>query len=137
VEVYELEETIATILRGARKLFAILVMIHHEAIIVDFMTKDQLQASWLDARLPFSQLELETIIPDAAEEFYENQWLFTAPILSRRFHHRDLAPDTILPFVKSDYLGAGAFGQMYKVVLHPHHQKLGYLAKDGVRSSLT
>ena len=116
-------------------MFAILTILRREGDIIHFITNDQLQGYRIDFRLPFPRASLELIIPDLADEFYEVQWQFTAPIFSRQFHHRLLDLDTVPPFTTSKFIGQGAFGRIHEVTLHRKHHKLDHLTRDGVSKS--
>jgi len=121
IEVRHREEVVQTILAGARKTFAILVIIHQVPCITAFMNRDQLLPSTIDDKLPFSLSKLQEIMHHDADEFYEKQWEFIAPVFSRIRAHRLLDEDTILPFTHSTLLGVGGFGRVYETIIHPQH----------------
>ncbi|RTE68477.1 hypothetical protein BHE90_017145 [Fusarium euwallaceae] len=63
--------------------------------------------------------------PARREHFYEQQWKFLAPIFTPEKPDANVAPRTILPFVK---LGpnrkTGLFSTVYKVEIHADHQSV-------------
>lgn len=131
------QETLELILKGGKKTFAILVSIYRTERIVDFIETDQLQASKIDSKLPYSsRADLGRILPKAdAAEFFEKQWEFTAPIFRRRAGHRCLHERAIFPFLESSVQGEGSFGNIYKVELHNSHSLAAFQAqKHPVRS---
>lgn len=132
LEFQEIARTAEVIVHGGQKTFAILLTIHEESAISDFIAWDQMQCYSLDYRLPVQKASIAFLLPDTAERFYEEQWTFVAPVFSRNFHHRNLDRLTIMPFIRSESLGEGAFGTVYEVELHPQHHELHYLSKEGV-----
>lgn len=132
LEPFQIKPAVDAIVNGGRKTFAILVMIRHAEAILHFIANDHLQGQRIDSRLPFSKESVQSIAPHVAEEFYEEQWHFTAPILSRQFHHRTLDAETILPFVQSLFRGEGAFGKVHQITVHRSHQRLGFQQGDHV-----
>jgi hypothetical protein len=123
IEVQHQEETISIIISGARKIFAILILIHNEVLIRKFVEHDQFQIEKLDAKLPLSEPGLASIIGNSpAKNFFQKQWMFVSPYFRNDLSHRTLDPDVVLPFILSSSIGRGAFGSVSEVVLHPHHQ---------------
>lgn len=123
LEPFEIDDTVKAVFAGAKKVFAVLLLNHHEALIKFFIRNDQLQSKQLDSKLPFSLSTLEKIMPTGASQFYEKQWEFTAPIFTKYTTHRVLDKDTILPFLESEKLSEGGFGMVYSIVIHPAHCK--------------
>ena len=118
INVVDLDETSQVVFQGARKIFAILVMLDEPCLILNFIASDQYQASsTLDHKLPLSEATLRTIVPRLAERFYELQWEYLIPALNRSTVNRSLAPETILPFVKERYIGEGGFGVVYATTM--------------------
>ena len=63
----------------------------------------------------------------AIRQFCERQWLALAPIFelsSSAVRHYNFAPGTIMPFLEGEALRSGGFGEVWKVRIHPAHQKL-------------
>ena len=137
IEVRHREEAVQTILAGARKTFAILVIIHQVSRITAFMNRDQLLTSTIDDKLPFSLSQLQEIMRHDADEFYEKQWEFIAPVFSRMRAHRLLDDDTILPFTNSTLLGVGGFGRVYETIIHPQHLGIPSSSYGQVRRTCT
>ena len=129
IEAYKREEVVQVILKGAKKIFAILVLMVHESSIQSFIEQDHLQDGPLDAKLPFQRSALDKILDQhLAEEFCRTQWTVAAPLLRDDLSHRLLEDDIILPFSKNKRLGCGAFGVVYEIVLDARHQGVW---KDG------
>ncbi|KAF2826432.1 kinase-like protein [Ophiobolus disseminans] len=118
-----------TILSGARKTFAILVLINQESNILRFIEHDDFQDQPLDSKLPIPLDSLMRIIPHAAEEFFEEQRRLTVPIFTQQLIHRYFSDETILPFISVRALGQGGFGQVHEVTLPWTHQR--YVKKPG------
>lgn len=130
---YRVRDIVDKIMKGGRKVFAILVLLKgEEARILDFMKHDQFQHSPLDFKLPFSMETLGGIIPEIAEEFYRMQWDFVAPVFSRGVVHRELHERTKLPFAQDILIGDGGFGVVYEIELHPDHQILPFIPNEDV-----
>ena len=132
-------ENIELIRQGGKKTFAILVSIYKADRIVNFIENEQLQKVGIDSKLPYSsRADLEKILPKIdAVDFFERQWEFTAPVFRRRSGHRCLYERTIFPFLESQILGEGSFGNVYKETLHASHIATNFLAhKSLVRPSL-
>jgi serine/threonine protein kinase len=57
------------------------------------------------------------------EDFYDAQWLFLAPVFSGSRVQYDLAPDCVLPFLKTEEKDARqhTFGSITKVRIHTDH----------------
>jgi hypothetical protein len=122
-----------TILKGGQKLFAILVLLKgEETRILEFVKHDQHSALPLDSRLPFSLETLTTIVPDIAVEFYETQWDLLAPVFTKGVLHRELHDLIRLPFVRSEHVGEGGFGDVYRIELEAHHQTLPFIPVEDV-----
>jgi hypothetical protein len=94
-----------------------------EPLIVNFLRRDQLLRTRLDEKLPRQVDELVVILKSKAiaEEFYEFQWQFLAPVFSELKVHRLLHEETILPFLAEEYLGQGGFGKVYRTRIHESH----------------
>jgi hypothetical protein len=122
-ENYKLEELVENIFRGARKIFAILLLNSHERYITKFIAGDQLQSSQLDYKLPFDLGQLQNLMSGGhAALFYDKQWEFTAPVFTPSVLRRSLQHDTILPFTKEQKVGSGGFGDVYLLDIDPNHQ---------------
>lgn len=121
LEAFQIYETASAVFAGSRKVFAVLLLIHHEGLIQRFICNDQFRPKELDSKLPFSLSTLKDIIPTAASQFYEKQWEFTAPIFTKYTTHRILDKDIILPFVGSEKLAEGGFGRVYRTIIHSDH----------------
>lgn len=123
VEAYLRKEAVHFILRGSKKIFAVLVLMGKEQSIVDFIEHDHLQNQRQDSKLPFRRSELGEILDDElAEEFCRTQWVVSAPYFRNDMSHRLLNEDTILPFSKNFKIGSGAFGTVFEITIDARHQ---------------
>ncbi len=123
IEPYAVQEITQTVEAGARKVFAILVLMREGQKIAAFLEHHlQSDGQTLDSRLPFFESELKMVLnPDLASEFEELQWEFIAPIFSHRLLHRNLQMDSRLPFIESRKIGGGGFAYVYEVVIPAGH----------------
>ncbi|KAL8723337.1 MAG: hypothetical protein Q9181_007303 [Wetmoreana brouardii] len=116
------DEIVERVTHGGRRLFATLTLINRPVLILKFIENDQLIPRGLDSSLPFSLPTLQDILPTAdADDFFEKQWEFTAPVLSRCQGHRILNEHTRFPFMDSTLLEEGGFGKVFEVEVHPDH----------------
>lgn len=70
---YHVQETSDAVIRGAHRIFAILVLLGKAELISKFIEHDQFQHSQLDHKLPYRREHLETLLPKSdAEGFEEN-----------------------------------------------------------------
>lgn len=123
IEVYKRTEVVHVILRGAKRIFAVLVLMGKELSIVNFIEHDHLQNQRQDSKLPFRRSELGEILDDElAEEFCRTQWVVSAPYFRNDMSHRLLNDDTILPFTKNFKIGSGAFGTVFEITIDARHQ---------------
>lgn len=123
---YHLDDLVKIVFRGARRIFAILVLLKgEEKLISDFVRSDGFQLSALDHKLPFSKETLSEIVsPDTIDDFYSVQWEFVAPIFSKGILHRVLDPRTRLPFLFHRDTGKeGGFGHIYELEIHPENHR--------------
>lgn len=126
VETFRIELVVDAVARGAHRIFAILVCIHHTKSILQFIEDDKYRSSGLDHRLPFEREQLRAIFPDhpiVVDKFYERQWHFTAPIFCDSIITRALPPETILPITEEESLGGGGFGDVYGIKVPSSHQR--------------
>lgn len=135
ISALQIDDLAIKIYKGGQKVFAILVLLKgEESKIANFITHDQFAQSQLDFKLPFSLELLNTIIPDIADEFFETQWEFVAPVFSRGVIHRELHDRTKLPFLQNTEIGSGGFGDVYEIQLDPDHQTMAFAPKEDVSS---
>lgn len=132
---YQQEEAVGTILRGGRRVFAILSMMTKERLISDFIMKhDNFLDTELDSKLPFEESVLRDIIQADYREFYDLQWQVVAPFFKPNLLHRNLHDRCPLPFIEVKPLGEGGFGIISQVTLKASHQ--GIRQDGGERVSL-
>jgi len=132
VDFYKRDEILQAIMKGGRRLFAILILIRRGELISDFLENDQLHDAHtqLDSKLHFEKDMLERILvnaqgPNDVAEFYETQWEVLSPIFRNGAAHRTLHDKTILPYVETEELSTqGGFGVAWKAALHPTQQNL-------------
>lgn len=132
LESFHIDQAVDVVVHGAHRVFAILVHIRHTKSILQFIGGDNYQSSGLDHRLPFEKGHLQAIFPapTTADEFYERQWHFTAPIFCDSIITRILPPEIILPIIEEEPLGTGGFGDIYSIKIASSHQRF-----DGVSQS--
>lgn len=123
---YYLDELVEIISKGARKIFAILILLRgEEEQISRFVQSDGFQRVALDHKLPFPKDTLCEFLPsDAIDDFCRLQWEFIAPIFCKGALHRMLNARTRLPFVTHCDTGEeGGFGHIYDLEIHPEYQR--------------
>lgn len=132
LESFHIDQAVNVVVHGAYRIFAILVYIRHTKSILHFIGGDNYQRSGLDHRLPFEKGQLQVIFPapTIVDEFYERQWHFTAPIFCDSIITRILPPETILPIIEEELIGAGGFGDVYSIKIASSHQRF-----DGIPQS--
>jgi len=129
VPAYEVADLTDGILRGARKCFAILVLIDRGEAISNFFRGDSLQQSRPDDRLPYTSASLQRIFSENAKspavtDFFEKQWEFAVPIMRPSPIFRRLDTEAILPFLRQEPAGEGSMGTAWKIELHPQCHEL-------------
>ena len=124
VEPHHVEPIMEAVMKGLRKIFSILVLIHHVKSISRFIENDQYKRSELDYNLPFNKKQLEDILPTQGlvHEFYERQWHFTSPVFLDSVFTRSLPPKTIMPFLKNEPIGGGGFGDVFHIDIELSHR---------------
>ncbi len=91
-----------------------------ERFISRYVEADGFQNSALDHKLPFSKETLTSLVPaETVDDFYEMQWEFVAPVLSKGIVHRLLDPKSRLLFACNEDTGKrGWLGHIYEVHLN-------------------
>lgn len=127
VEQHQVDEATQLIIEGAWNVYAILIMIKKPQHILAFIKDDHLQRSTIDDKLPMDLEKLKKLLKDpiTAEEFYDRQWGFTAPLFSRSIFIRSLPEKFVLPFLADVELGEGSFGKVYKIQVEHSFQRFG------------
>jgi len=110
--------------QGARKVFAVLVILNQVQHISVLVGHDQFQD--LDQQLPFDsdKIKRKGISASMASDFYDQQWQFLAPVFSKTLLPRELVDLTPLPIIERDKIGSGSFGTVYKIRIHTSHHNL-------------
>lgn len=117
---YLLEELTRTIMVGARKVFAILVLIEEVRLVRDLINRDKFQ----DYCLPLQPQDLKDWDAAVTINFYDTQWQFLSPCFTQSMISRSINPKCVMPFLKDKNIGKGGFGTIYEVCLDPKHQDL-------------
>jgi hypothetical protein len=127
VESHQVDEATQIIIEGAWNVYAILVMIRKPQYILAFINDDNLQRASIDDKLPLDLEKLKKVLEDpvTAEEFYDRQWGFTAPLFSKSVFIRSLPEKFVLPFLAEAELGEGSFGKVYKIQVEHSFQRFG------------
>ncbi|KAH7080742.1 kinase-like domain-containing protein [Paraphoma chrysanthemicola] len=123
MKLHTVDEAVKYILKQGIRIFAILVLIEQVAATLTFIERGELQ----DHRLPFKKKALRKLLPEtgsAIDDFEESQWEVIAPSFFRGAIHRSLRKAIVLPFIKDEHIGNGAFGKVSEIALHPDHQDL-------------
>ncbi|OAL55032.1 kinase-like protein [Pyrenochaeta sp. DS3sAY3a] len=121
IKPHTVDEVLGHILKHGIRIFGVLVLTDQVAATLNFIEKGELQ----DQRLPFDTTTLGTLLPETAiDDFEESQWEVIALSFSRGTLHRSLRAEFILPFIKDEKIGGGAFGTVYEISIHPDHQDL-------------
>lgn len=134
------------ILRDAKKVFAIVVIIDLDgANLREAMMKFQ-KNNFRDESLPVKREELSTLPcfsgtpwtkPVRKQNFFREQWRFLAPVFSKTKFQLYLEPDCILPFVWRSYeVKEGTFSQVFEVRIHESHWKDPVLTVSGQAAQL-
>lgn len=139
--VHEIEDLTKGILQGARKCFAILVLLNRGKAISGFFRHDSLQESHPDDRLPYTSEALQRIFKEQANSpiikgFLEKQWEFAIPIMHRNMIFRELETEAILPILDEDPAGEGSMGKAWKIELHPQCHRLPLESHRVVRKQI-
>ncbi len=119
-------EVVEIVMRGARRILAILLVLYKANFFLHFIDRDNFQVVNLDHKLPYTLSSLSTIFESetVAKEFFDVQWGFVAPEFTYSALHRSLDINTVLPFVDEEkQLGEGGFGTVTEVFLPPFLQK--------------
>lgn len=129
------EEVVNFVIKDARKVFGVLVLINYVGSINHFIAKDQFQTRCTDDLLPFTKKRLQDIVSDdyVADLFFEKQWEFSVPVFSGRIIPRILERQTILPFVNDTPEAVGGYGSVHKIEIHPSHRPQGLETTTMVR----
>ncbi|KAL8718585.1 MAG: hypothetical protein Q9225_004301 [Loekoesia sp. 1 TL-2023] len=132
IEAHLISDTIQQVLDGAQKTFAILILSRCAFHILEFIRLANPHGFPVDGKLPYEKIESLTpfqLSNDHKNRFFKNQWKFTAPI----FDFNSVLPVSLhnmtrLPFLPIDGegtpVGVGGFGEVYRVLIEPRHQKV-------------
>lgn len=104
------------------RIFAILLANRDEAYIAEFLFRRE-----NDSKIPYTENGLYFIPSEkilVVRRFIDSQKEFDPVILRKGDIHRMVCDGEVLPFLYDSKIGRGAFGTVYKVVLHPTCQEL-------------
>ena len=125
-EPYQIPVHAEEIKSKATKIFAILLLIAREELILEFLESDVRDAK---LALDFTRIGNVKSLDAAGQRlFMEQQWWFLAPEFSSKSSliHMVFPEETILPFTKEEALtdgySQGTSGQISKIWIHPSHQ---------------
>ncbi|EPS37260.1 hypothetical protein H072_9063 [Dactylellina haptotyla CBS 200.50] len=132
------DQLVNSIIQNARKIFGILILINQVGCIHQFIERDQYQKRPMDDLLPIPKIYLRDILGDdyIADLFYEKQWEVSVPVFSDYIISRELAPQTILPYLREEYLASGAYGNVYQIDIHPAYRPSNSNVTKFVRKEL-
>jgi len=131
------------ILRQAKKVFAILVLIEEPEAIKDLVEKDKI----MDEDLPLSRMadskrhkDYNTLLSadgnkvfssftswpkrESVKQFLKRQWEVQAPVLESIGQHLTIESQCPFPFTEIIRRNAGYSGFVYQSKLHPAHQQV-------------
>ncbi len=125
VDKSRLSDLAQSVYQGARKVFAVLVILKQVQYTLDLVGHDQFRD--LDQQLPFDQDEIQRKVVQGsiASDFYDQQWQFLAPVFSKRLLPHELVIRTPLPITERVKIGSGSFEEAYKIRIHTSHHELG------------
>ena len=134
----DLGEMVDTIMMGARKVFAVLVVIDYIEDIYKLIPTDHFQASPFDHKLPLTIEYLESLLPKLhAEEFYKNQWEVCPPFFTDSTIVRHFQPQTVLPYKSDKQFTSGGFGSVWTVEIEDEYHgmgRMGIMESPGILS---
>jgi hypothetical protein len=133
--VYHVDEVVDFVIKDARKVFGILVLIGAITHLDRFIRKDQYRNRPIDDLIPFARDTLNGVLQDhyVVDLFFERQWEFCVPVISGRIMPRALELHTILPYLEDTVMDSGGFGSISKIKIHPSHQPESFGASAIVR----
>ena len=111
-----------TVLQDGLRVFCILVWLHSEQMLVDFIERNI-----LDSRLPMvaDPVSVGFDIRWPLKRFSnEVQWEYLPHIFGKDDYHRKIHDREILPFINETVLAEGASGVIYKTTIALSHQTL-------------
>jgi hypothetical protein len=119
IEVYHHNEIIRTVLSRGLRLFSILIVVGETESIQKFIEADHATQPDLDSKLPFDDEALKETWADGDKRklFIRKQWMFLSPFIEADQAHRRLSDRAILPYTAKEKIGAGGYGNVYKVKL--------------------
>jgi hypothetical protein len=102
------------------RVFAILVLLHQEELMLDF-----LEHNLLDSNLPMEQSQVLTVSVRISPRFCsDTQWELIAYSFERTSLHQRLRREIVLPFEEEEKFDEGSGGDIFKCVIFEGHQQL-------------
>ena len=132
---HELTKHVNLVAKSATKILAILILMCKERKLVRGFLQDVLD----DRRLPLSERQLGDLKdPPFEQQFLLEQYVVLAPVFQRGAIHRRISEEYVLPFLKNEPVvnGEGAFGKVFRIEIHPAHQRLNESTNSGSPVSL-
>ena len=112
---YRKPHVIDVILQGSLRVFAVLVLLRQEELILDFIENlgDQ-----LDNKLPFEQTQISRISSKVSDRFCsEVQWELIPHLFPDGGFHRKIMDDVIIPYTKEVRFDEGSGGEIFECVV--------------------
>ena len=116
------------ILEKAKKVFATTVVSGLRGGYLGYSMIEFMNMEFADNCLPITYDDMVMQFGDkwgktTIHDFFTKQWRFLVPVFSKNNFKVDLKPNHILPFIERVSFGKeGAFGQVFRVQVHPGHQ---------------
>ena len=132
---YHVDEVVDFVVKDARKVFGILLLIGAINHLDHFIRNDQFRNRPTDDLLPVPVDRLKDILDDPyiAEQFFEKQWEFCVPVFSGGIMPRALDLHTILPYLEDIAIDSGSFGIVSRITIHPSHRSQSFGVSATVR----
>ncbi len=126
IEAWQQPEIIGIVVNNGLRVFATLLSFSRPELILKFKETDHFAHSQLDSRLPLSEDSLKLILRDEklSAKFFKHQWKFLAPFFRADQSHRELQDSVVLPFINSEPLREGGFGEVHKMTMATSYQGL-------------
>jgi len=123
------DSTAQTVIREARKVFAVLVELKLEHALAQFIENEI-----MDKELPVDEKILERVICSGdARDFIYRQWEYLAYNFRRGPYQREIRTEIILPYLEEEKIGGGGYSTVYEVFIHSAHQDFKTKFPENVR----
>ena len=109
---HQIPSIVDLIHRNGLRVFAILVLLRQEELILDFIESLDDQ---VDNKLPFEQAQISRVSSRVSTGFCsEVQWELIPHLFHSGGFHRKILNDVILPYIQEGRLDEGSGGEIYK-----------------------